>query len=110
VEALSIDDETGAVLVDDEKCISCGECIEKCPGEIPFLHPSNKKAVICDLCGGNPECVKVCQEARFGVLRTVREQKSGPGSYSRRLFARTPESLTKDLETNLFGDIAEELR
>ena len=104
--ALSPDKHTGAVLVDKEKCISCGKCIEGCPGNIPFLHPKDSKAVICDLCGGDPECVKVCQAANFDALSIVRMQSM---SHNRKLFARTPESLTLDVATNLFGEKAEEL-
>jgi Fe-S-cluster-containing hydrogenase component 2 len=104
--ALSPDKHTGAVLVDKEKCISCGKCIEGCPGSIPFLHPKDSKAIICDLCGGDPECVKVCQAANFDALSIVKMQAL---SHNRKLFARKPESLTEDVATNLFGEKAEEL-
>ena len=109
VDALSADDDTGAVLVDREKCTSCGVCIDECPGNIPFLHPGDNKAVICDLCGGEPECAKVCQEAKFNALWAVREGKRGWGSYNRSLFARTPEEFTEDVATNLYGEKAKEL-
>jgi len=94
------------VLVDKEKCTSCGLCIEACPGQIPLLHPGDKKAVICDLCGGDPQCVRACQEARFNVLKIVREMWS---TNTRKLFARTPEDLTADVAANLYGEKAEEL-
>jgi len=108
VDALSVND-TGAVLVDKEKCTSCGMCIDICPGKIPFLHPGDNKAVICDLCGGDPQCARVCQEAKFNALWVVRERKTGWGSYNRKLFAQTPEELTKDVATNLYGEKAKEL-
>jgi len=106
VNALSVSNETGAILVDKEKCISCGKCIDACPGNIPFLHPSDNKAVICDLCGGDPECVKVCQEAKFNALLAVR---GGRENINRKLFAQTPEELTEDVAVNLYGEKAEEL-
>jgi Fe-S-cluster-containing hydrogenase component 2 len=109
VGALSIESATGAVLVDKEKCTSCGKCIEECPGNIPFLHPGDKKAVICDLCGGDPQCVKVCQKAQFNALWVVRERRVGWGSFNRKLFAQTPEELTKDVAANLYGEKGEEL-
>jgi len=109
VDALSVSKETGAVLVDKEKCIGCNKCIEACPGNVPFLHPADKKAVICDLCGGDPQCAKVCQEAEFNALWKVREPKTGWGSSSRKLFARTPEDVTRDVAANLYGEKAEEL-
>ena len=104
--ALSTDKRTSAVLVDKEKCTSCGNCIEGCPGNIPFLHPRDGKAVICDLCGGEPDCVKVCQGANFDALSVIRP---GWAIYTKKLFARKPEDLTKDVALNLYGEKAEEL-
>lgn len=108
VDALSVSDETIAVLVDKDKCISCGKCIDACPGKIPFLHPGDNKAVICDLCGGDPECVKICQEARFDALVSLRERR-GRENLNRQLFAQTPEQLTEDVAINIFGEKAKEL-
>ena len=110
VEALSVDRETTAVLVDREKCTSCGLCVKACPGNIPYLHPGDNKAVICDLCGGDPECVKVCQEARFDALCVTKQRRDwAEKDLNRKLFAQTPEELTKDVAVNLFGEKAEEL-
>lgn len=107
--ALTVSEVTGAVLVDREKCIGCGKCIEACPGRIPFLHPGDKKAVICDLCDGDPECVKACQKANFDAIWLVKEAQTGFGGPSHKLFARTPEEITKDLAVNIYGEKAEEL-
>jgi len=109
LKALSVDEDTLAVLVDREKCTGCGQCIKSCPGNIPFLHPEDNKAVICDLCGGDPECVKVCQEARFDALVLIRQNKEwAKRDVNRRLFAQTSEELTKDVAVNLLGEKAEE--
>jgi Fe-S-cluster-containing hydrogenase component 2 len=105
VSALSVDGKTSAVIVDREKCTGCSLCIEACPGQIPFLHPEDGKAVICDLCDGEPECVEVCQSARFDALIKAIE----PMSISRKLFAITPEEMTKDLAVNIYGERGEEL-
>jgi Fe-S-cluster-containing dehydrogenase component len=94
------------VLVDRERCTGCGVCVERCPGSIPFLHPKDGKAVICDLCGGDPECVKVCQGANFDALSIIRPTWT---VHTRKLFARTPEDLTRDVALNLYGEKAEEL-
>jgi carbon-monoxide dehydrogenase iron sulfur subunit len=105
VEALTIDEDTTAVLVDREKCTSCGACIDACPGKIPFLHPGDNKATICDLCGGDPECVKVCHEARYDALRLVEEEMDE----NRKLFAMDPMIVAKDLAIKLFGEKGEEV-
>ena len=105
VDALSVDERTTAVLVDREACTSCGNCIDACPGKVPFLHPRDNKSTICDLCVGEPECVKVCHEARYDTLRLVRERMSP----HRKLFSRNPIEVAKDLAIKLFGEKGEEV-
>ncbi len=105
VEALSVDEDTTAVIVDQDKCTGCGECIDACPGKVPFMHPEHGKAVICDLCGGDPECVKVCEEAGYYALRVVEEGMD----INRKLFAMDPIEVAKDLAVNLFGEKGEEV-
>jgi len=48
----------GLVEVDGSRCIGCGACAEACP--FGAIHVFNGIAIKCDLCGGNPECVKQC--------------------------------------------------
>jgi len=105
VEALKVDENTGAVLVDQETCTSCGQCLEACPGKVPILHPETNKAVICDLCNGDPECVKVCEEAGYDALRLVHEDV-GP---QKKVHSIEPDILAKDLAINLYGEKGEEL-
>jgi Fe-S-cluster-containing hydrogenase component 2 len=104
-EALSIESETSAVLVDKEKCVTCGICIDACPGKIPHIHPRKNHVLICDLCKGDPQCVKVCRNAGYHCLNISREKSS----ISQNLFARTPEELTRDVSENLYGERALEL-
>jgi len=105
VEALSTDPNTRAVLVDREKCISCGACITACPGNVPFLHPGDNKVTICDLCGGEPKCVEVCTEAGYNALTLTSE---GP-SVHRKLYSRHPVEVAKDLAIKFFGEKGEEV-
>jgi len=104
--ALSISKETEAVLVDKEKCTACGLCIEACPGRIPYLHPTENYALICDLCGGGqPQCAKVCNEAQFDALWVVKKTEA----YFYRLYAKRPDEATRNLVINLYGEKGEEL-
>ncbi|MEM1582715.1 MAG: 4Fe-4S dicluster domain-containing protein, partial [Candidatus Bathyarchaeia archaeon] len=104
--ALSTSKETGAVIVDREKCIACGRCIDACPGKVPYIHPTDNYAVICDLCNGDPKCVKVCSEGGWNALQLVRRY----GGYSFKLYAKTPDEITRDLARKLYGEeVAEEI-
>jgi len=57
VGALSVGSH-GAVIVDQEKCVGCGQCENACP--IGAVHLFEGLPLICDLCGGSPRCVETC--------------------------------------------------
>ena len=59
-DAISRNKENNSIIIDSTNCIGCGLCIEACPFQAIFLHPETNKAVTCDLCEGDPVCVKYC--------------------------------------------------
>ena len=100
VGALTVDDRTGAVIVDEEKCVGCGKCVEACPGNVPRIPRGKRSVVICDLCGGDPECVKICSEAGYGALKLYR----GDFRPTFRTFARSPIEKSLILARKMFGE------
>jgi len=68
ISALSKDKDTGAVKVDEEKCIACRLCMKDCPYNAIKVHPTEKHVIICDLCGGDPQCVKHCPEQALSYI------------------------------------------
>ncbi|MFW9856464.1 MAG: 4Fe-4S dicluster domain-containing protein [Candidatus Thorarchaeota archaeon] len=62
-EAISRDEITQALVIDYELCVNCKLCIRDCPfGAVAITSERGKKKVIkCDLCGGDPQCVKTCE-------------------------------------------------
>lgn len=103
-DALSVDDKTGAVIVNPNKCTGCGICIDACPGRVPHLHPNEEHIIICDLCGGNPKCTVTCQEGKWDslVISDIEEKKLGKNP------AKTPEELTLEIAKKILGDKAAE--
>jgi len=59
-DAISVEEETRAILIDDGRCTYCGDCVAACPFGAIKLVPGEKYVINCDLCGGNPICVKIC--------------------------------------------------
>jgi len=59
VEAIYYDEHLTIFRVDREKCIGCGKCVEACPYNGIFIDKEGK-AIKCDLCEGDPACVKAC--------------------------------------------------
>ena len=61
VEAIIKDQRTGVIKIDLDLCNGCQVCMSACPFEAIFFDQENQKVFTCDLCQGDPECVKVCQ-------------------------------------------------
>jgi Fe-S-cluster-containing dehydrogenase component len=72
-EAL-VKEEKGAIRVDEHKCHGCGWCIVACEFGAITLHPTKKVAMTCDLCDGDPECVKLCPFKDALILSTFEEE------------------------------------
>ncbi len=51
---------TGAMEVDPYRCIGCLSCLYACPFGATFLDYDSGRVLKCDLCDGDPTCVKVC--------------------------------------------------
>lgn len=64
----------GEVIVSPTMCILCGTCEKNCP--IGALEIFNEIVYVCDLCGGNPKCVKACTEGAITWDKDVSEQIS----------------------------------
>ena len=59
-EALVLDPRTGARIIDPSKCEGCGECMAACPYDMIVENEELGIFSKCDLCGGDPLCVKYC--------------------------------------------------
>ena len=66
-DALTQSQETGVITVDEEKCKGCDWCIEACEYGAITLHPNKNKAVVCDLCQGDPKCIPLCPESALSL-------------------------------------------
>lgn len=70
--AIGRNDRTGAITISKTQCFGCTECIEACPYGAMYFNDDTGKAYKCDLCKGDPECVKYCD---FDAL-TISETRS----------------------------------
>jgi anaerobic dimethyl sulfoxide reductase subunit B (iron-sulfur subunit) len=94
--AISKDASTGAVVVDETKCIGCHYCFFACPFGVPQYDGTMKK---CDLCqdrlaeGKDPVCVATCptQSLHAGTLSDL--QKLAATKAAKKLVAATNPSM-----------------
>ncbi len=60
MNARSRDEQLGRIVTNYDQCIGCKTCVVVCPfGAVSFDHIA-KKIISCDLCDGDPICVKFC--------------------------------------------------
>ena len=76
--AMSKDETTGAILIDNDKCTACGLCVEACAEErtgcLSMSREGDRVVGLCDLCGGEPECVLACPEQ---ILQLMTQSMDG---------------------------------
>jgi anaerobic carbon-monoxide dehydrogenase iron sulfur subunit len=63
VNAIGVDERTGAKVVIESLCIGCHLCTIACPFGTVFTLPHSDKASKCNLCGGRPACAMACPTA-----------------------------------------------
>ena len=62
VKAISKDEKLGAMTIDYDVCIGCRSCVAVCPFGAMSFNVIDKKVFKCDLCEGDPQCVRFCEE------------------------------------------------
>ena len=60
VEAISRNEDTGAIIIDSNRCIGCKMCMVVCPIGGVTWDADSRRMIKCDLCDGDPSCVRHC--------------------------------------------------
>ena len=74
--------ETNVIVLDEKTCLgaTCNKCMEACPAQYLRRHPDTAKPMFCDLCGGDPQCVRACERmADKELTPCLATKKSGGG-------------------------------
>ena len=85
--AYSRDENSGAVMLDDAKCIGCRYCAWACPYDAPVYEPPRGVMTKCTLChhrlreGMRPACASLCPTGAldFGDLPEAELEKAVQG-------------------------------
>lgn len=65
MKAISADPVTGARVIDQEKCVGCGACVNACPWHMPRVDVEKHKSTKCISCGA---CVAGCPTSALRML------------------------------------------
>jgi Fe-S-cluster-containing dehydrogenase component/DMSO reductase anchor subunit len=82
--AYSYDGSTGAVLLDETRCIGCKYCNWNCRFEAPVFNRNKGTIEKCNLCvvniseGLNPACVNACPTGALNFSELTRSEESWP--------------------------------
>jgi Fe-S-cluster-containing dehydrogenase component len=95
--ALSRDPRTGAILLNENKCIGCQACIKACAKDrsaVIRISRDGKKALgLCDLCGGDPACVKACPEQCLSII---------PANVDGKIMAASPSIIAGQVSRSVY--------
>jgi len=61
-EAISRDEGRGQVIIDYTRCVGCRTCFYACPFGAMKFDADRGRPFKCDLCGGQPLCVEICED------------------------------------------------
>ncbi len=76
VGAISRSEETKALLVDQDVCIRCQQCVAACPyGGIAYDKIFDR-VIKCDLCDGDPQCAKFCPSGAITFCEIAEENET----------------------------------
>jgi Fe-S-cluster-containing hydrogenase component 2 len=67
-EAIYREPHQNRVVIDGKRCVGCKMCFSACPFGAMNFDPIRSTAFKCDLCEGDPACIRVCEA---GALRFV---------------------------------------
>jgi carbon-monoxide dehydrogenase iron sulfur subunit len=79
VDALALNEETGAIELDQEKCVRCGACTAACPFGCALHDTVHDLFVKCDLCEGDPVCAMFCPTKALEYRPTVEKRQKRAG-------------------------------
>ena len=80
------DEELGSTAIDYDRCIGCKTCLVVCPFGATGFDPISKKVITCDLCNGDPVCVRFCTTEALRYVDASEINKERQTESARKLY------------------------
>ena len=84
--------DTFGLVLAAEQCIGCRLCVDSCVRGCVKMDADREIPLLCDLCDGDPQCVKHCPE---GALQYVPFEQADRGFRQHRALQLAPAAATK---------------
>jgi len=103
-KAIQKDPKTNGIVLNEKICLGakCMKCQEACPAKYIRGNPDTGQPLICDLCGGDPQCVKACMEQAGNPQAPCLQGRPLGIGVNMAFRDVTPEQAGKDLANLLF--------
>lgn len=85
--------EDGVVLVDNQRCVGCGYCVQACPYDARFINHDTQTADKCTFCEHRLEAglLPACVESCVGGARVIGDLNDANSEIARRMAAHRHE-------------------
>lgn len=77
--------QTGTVEIDKERCVGCKMCMLACPFGCIIFDPKEQVSKKCDLCQGDPNCVKFCISGALQFVEVEEAYQANRDSFDAKL-------------------------
>jgi Fe-S-cluster-containing hydrogenase component 2 len=93
-KAIKRDHDPDRVVLDTSLCVGCTMCVSACPtGSMAFAHDVGLPYK-CELCDGDPECVRVCEKRALEYLPSYKLHHPRARQSALRLLAAAGSKVT----------------
>ncbi len=100
VKAISRDEALSRVMVDHDKCIGCRSCVAVCPFGAMGFNVIDRKNFKCDLCDGDPQCVRFCDAKAVDYVDADRVSVIKKKAAAEKITAARREAAALEAETH----------
>ena len=69
-KAITQSQENNLLIIDEKKCKGCDWCVQACDHGGITIHADTGKAIACNLCEGEPQCVDACPEEALEIVES----------------------------------------